>query len=165
MLPAVLVAAMLAGVAVWMRPRRVTEARPTYRLLAIGLVPVVILPLIAANPPWTLRDTGLAFAMVLGAAWALVYWWNARLTVVARWCERRDILGRVTARGYIAWASAKIDPFKRRFPRVYITLADKTLIEFDGEWRNARRLYEAMLEAKCASDPWPEGPTLFGWRL
>jgi hypothetical protein len=165
MWPGLLTAGVLATVAVYVRPVRATEARPTYRLLAIALAPVVIVPMLTANAPWTPTDYGLAIAAALGGGVALLYWWNARVTVVGRWCERRNILGRVTARGYIAWTSARVDPLNQRFPRVFVTLADKTFFEVDGEWRNARGLYEAMKDAKCASEPWPEGATLFGWRL
>lgn len=152
----------LGALAIWLRPKRATEARPTYRLLGCGLLLIVAIPLVVADPPWTPAKIGIVSTVALLGVIALLQWWNACFTLVGRWCERRDLLGRVVARGYIKWASAKFDPMNRRYRRIYVTLADDAFVDVDGEWRNARLLYEAMLEAKCASEPWPERLTLFG---
>ena len=96
-------------------------------------------------------------AVVLGAIiglFCVAHWWNAAARVVGRELQRTNVLGATTVCGQVKWASVDATG---RYRRILCTLEDTRMVVLDGDWSNARGLYEALGEAGVASrSPWPE---------
>ena len=129
---------------IWtIRPTTRGEARPGIEILLLGLAALGAAGMLGF-------DLSIAVLFAIAALLSIAHWWNASARVVGRELERKNLLGAVTLRGQVKWASVDATG------RIRCTMDDSRFVELDGEWSNARGLYEALGDAGVASrSAWP----------
>jgi hypothetical protein len=91
--------------------------------------------------------------LAIGGLLSLAHWWNAAARVVGRELQRTNLFGVVTLCGQVKWSSVDATG---KYRRIFCTMEDSRFVEIDGEWSNARGLYEALGEAGVGScSAWP----------